>query len=89
MKRLKELYVNDLITLDEYKADRESYERQISELQNDAPVHRNLSALQKVLAMDIESIYWDMNREEKRYFWRSIIKNIRFGLDRRYDVTFM
>lgn len=89
LKRLKELYVNDLITLDEHKADKESYERHISELQKSAPVQRDLSALQKVLAMDIESIYWDMNREEKRYFWRSIIKNIHFGIDRRYEVTFM
>lgn len=89
LKRLKDLYINDLITLDEYKVDKESYEKQIAELQVVVPKEKDLSALRDLLGVDIESLYWDMNREEKRYFWRSIVKNIRFGIDREYKVTFL
>ena len=89
LKRLKDLYINDLITLDEYKVDKESYEKQIAELQVVVPKEKDLSALRDLLGVDIESLYWDMNREEKRYFWRSIVKNIRFGIGREYKVTFL
>lgn len=89
INRLKELYVDGLISIDEYKTDRERYENQIMELQKDIPEKKDLSALKELLATDIESLYWEMSREEKRFFWRSIIKRIHFGVDREYKIEFL
>jgi transcriptional regulator with XRE-family HTH domain len=50
---------------------------------------RDLSALKWVLSEDIEELYWDFTPQEKRRFWRAIIKEIRWGSDRSTDVIFL
>lgn len=88
MDRLKELYINGLIDLDEYKVEKEKYDDLIRELEKEtAPP--NLDALKDMLKTNIEELYMDMTKEEKRYFWRSIIKEIRMGVDRVYHVDFL
>lgn len=86
--RLKELYINGLIGLEEYKADRERLETQLAEIEEPEPV-KDMSYLVGLLDTDIESLYWGMSPEEKRYFWRSIIKEIRFGKDRQIKIDFL
>lgn len=90
IKRLKELYVNDLISIDEYKADRERYLEQIAKLEQDAQTQpqTDLDALQGLLSTNFEEIYWDMSKAEKRRFWRSILKEIRFDMKRNIDLYF-
>lgn len=86
--RLKELYLAEMITLDEYKSDRESIEAEIASL--DAPSEeRDLSALKALLDTDIESLYSTFTLEEKRFFWRSVIKEIRFDISRNITVEFL
>lgn len=87
MDRLKELYVNDLISLDEYKTDKERYAATIEELEKQQAV--DVGKYKELLETDIESLYAGMTAEEKRFFWRSIIKEIRFGTDRKYQVIFL
>lgn len=70
--RLKDLYVNDLIDLDEYKRDKSELEMQLLEPE---PVE-DVSQLRQLLETDIETLYWGMTPEEKRVFWRSIIRSI-------------
>lgn len=77
-ERLKELYINDLITIEEYKKDREQFTREIEALQADRPEKRDHSALEALLALDIESIYRTLEKPEKRRFWRGIIDYITF-----------
>lgn len=76
--RLKELYINDLITIEEYKRDREQFTREIEALQADRPEKRDHSALEALLALDIDSIYRTLEKPEKRRFWRGIIDYITF-----------
>lgn len=76
--RLKELYINELITLEEYKRDREEYTREIDALQADRPEKRDRAALEALLKLDIEQIYKTLDKPEKRRFWRGIIDYITF-----------
>ena len=84
--RLKELYVNDMISLEEYIRDRKEYEEQITELKkvHTAPP-KQISSL---LDTDIESLYKTFTDEQKRFFWRSIVREIRFTDFRHMEVIF-
>lgn len=77
IERLKDLYVNDLISLEEYRHDREQLEKERDALAaQNVPVTRDVSALKELLAQPFETLYADFTDDQKRYFWRSIIKNI-------------
>ena len=84
--KLKDLYLNDLITLEEYKNDKSKFQEEIETLQaQPQPQDTDISALQAFLAMDLEEVYKFTTNEEKRLFWRSILKEIRFYKDRRIE----
>lgn len=92
--RLKELFVNELITIDEYKADREMYAQKIEALQAEqqkAPGAdaEALEAMRALSKMDISGIYNDLTTEERRRFWRGIIRTIWVGKDRSIRVEFL
>ena len=86
IERLKELFINDLISLDEYKADREAIEAQITVLQ--APYSPKHEALDKIIGQDIQTLYKGFSSEEKRLFWRSIVKEIRMDASKQLTVEF-
>lgn len=88
ISKLKELFLNDLITLDEYKEDKAKYLQQIEELPADQPP-KDLSDLRKFLELDLEKIYVDMSPDEKRYLWRSIIREIRIDAERNVEIIFL
>lgn len=82
LTKLKELYVNDLIDIDEYKKDFEIYTAALKQIpeqtQESAP---NFAAVERLLQSDFRAMYDIMSREEKRTLWRSIIKEIRVDND--------
>lgn len=91
---MKELFVNELITIDEYKADREMYAQKIEALQAEqqkAPGAdaEALEAMRALSKMDISGIYNDLTIEERRRFWRGIIRTIWVGKDRSIRVDFL
>lgn len=77
LDRLKTLYINEFITLEEYQAEREEAERVYLEFQSRLQPPRDDSAMDELLKSDFNSIYLSFDNEEKRLFWRSIIKEIR------------
>lgn len=87
--RLKELYVNDAITLDEFKKDKARYTDQIAALPDTAAPEKDLTGLREFLKMDITGIYETMTAEEKRYLWRSVIKEIRANSAHEYEIIFL
>ena len=90
LDRLKELYVNDLITLDEYKTDRESIQSEIAATTAlSAPNTPDLDGLKEILNQDWETLYSTFNAEEKRYFWRGLVREIRFDANRKIEVIFL
>lgn len=88
LSRLKDLYLNELITLEEYRHDKEELEEQLEQLTTPAP-ERDVSALRWALSTDIEDLYWEFSPQEKRRFWRALVKEIRFSIDRSIDVIFL
>lgn len=87
--KLKELYVNDLITLDEFKSDKATYITQLSELDDDSAPPKDLTALREFMQMNITGLYDTMTNEEKRYLWRSVIKEIRVDENRNFEIVFL
>lgn len=86
LTKLKELYVNDLIDIDEYKKDYEIYTAALQQLpapQVETPP--DFSAVECLLQSDFKSIYDTLTREEKRTLWRSVIKEIR--IDKENNIT--
>lgn len=87
LARLKDLYVNDLITLTEYKQDKERYETELSAIE--VPQEPPTTALDSFDVVGGINLYHKLDDEGKRLFWRLIIKEIRFGKDREMDIIFL
>lgn len=86
LKKLKELYVNDLIDLEEYKKDYQVYTAALNQLPE--PVEEkppDFSAVEALLQNNFRQIYETLTREEKRTLWRSAIKEIR--IDSENNIT--
>lgn len=78
LSKLKELYVNELIDIEEYKKDYEIYTAALGQLQD--PVQEappDFAAVRKYLTADFKAIYETLTREEKRTLWRSVIEEIK------------
>lgn len=88
IEKLKTLYINDLITLDEYKEDRARYLEEIDKL-SEEPAPKDLSGIRELLNMNFEEIYPTLSVEERRELWRSIIKEIRVDRDKQYEIIFL
>ena len=75
LQKLKDLFLNDLITMDEFKLDREKLLLQLEKInaEDSRPV-KDLSYLREFLKMDFESVYDSFSIPEKRELWRSIVK---------------
>lgn len=89
IEKLKELYINDLITLDEFRLDRAKYLDQIDQLPPTSSEKKDLQPIRNLLDQDIENIYSKMSIPEKSMFWRSVVKEIRIGKDRNIEVIFL
>ena len=88
--KLKDLYLNDLIDLEEYKRDKESYLEQIAELEAaDNTPETNAEAARQLLATDFEKSYTEWSDADKRRFWRGILKAVYFNRDRVIDPDFL
>ena len=91
--KLKELYVNDLIGLEEYKKDRDDLLEQLVSLergQQMLPRSYDIESLKNLLNMNIMGIYNTMDSSEKRRFWRGIVQYIIFhpNAKERYEIVF-
>ena len=85
LSRLKELYVNEMIDLEEYRQDYELYTTQLTErtapsAEEERP---NFEAIEAILETGFRKIYDGLEREEKRTLWRSVIKEIHVDKERQ------
>ena len=78
-------------TLEEYKADKERIITQIDALQAEAEEGPtvNTEALKQLKRTNFRGIYDGMEPDEKRRFWRAIIKVIWFDEERNINVEFL
>ena len=65
-------------------------ESEISSLTAQKPLRApDMSPLKDLLSSDFETLYGTFTPEEKRFFWRSIIKEIQFDKNRNFEVIFL
>ena len=90
LSRLKELYVNGLIGLDEYKHDAEDYRGRIADLNKKLNTYTgsDKSALKSLVGTNLADWYWTLSEDEKRSLWRSVISKIWYGSDKKLRVEF-
>lgn len=88
LTRLKELYLADMMTLDEYKQDRTELDAQKADLLTAAePPKKDLSALRDFLAIkDLRGLIDGLEQTEKQYLWRGVIREIRFYPDKHMEI---
>ena len=91
LDRLKTLYIDGLIDLPAYKADRAALLAQVEDLQARAARRstEDVEGLKRLLSPDLWTLYEDFSRAEKRRFWRGIIGRIEFSADRQTDIIFL
>lgn len=87
LRRLKELYVNDLISLDDYKADYTALSARAEELSKAAQPTRepNFAVLDAVIGENWVDGYQELSPERKRKVWRTVLKEIRIYPDRHIE----
>ncbi len=84
LSRLKDLYLNEAIELEEYKRDYESLTALLDDRPALPPPKRpNFEAVEAFLSQDFRQVYDALEREEKRTLWRSIIKEIHIDNDQQ------
>lgn len=87
LTKLKELYMDDLINIEEYKKDYQIYTAALQQIPDEVPevTPPDFSAVERLLQADFRNIYDSLTREEKRTLWRSVISEIR--VDRDNNIT--
>ena len=81
LRRLKDLYLNGLISLDEYKADRERISAPVEvPVPKQAPIQ---------LPSSFNKLYESFTNKEKRRMWQGVIKEMRITRDREIEVDFL
>ena len=79
LAKLKELYINDMIDIQEYKKDYDDLNKQLADLaaeaiEEETPV--DVEAIKILLSKSTEEIYQTLTAEDRRKFWRSFIDKI-------------
>ncbi len=88
LEKLKDLYVNDLISMEEYKADYDVYVSQLAEIPEPVMPPVDFQALYDFLHSNFRAVYTTLDREKKRMLWQNIIKSIRIDSENNISVFF-
>ncbi len=90
LNRLKDLYVNELIDLEDYRIEYEGLQAELKKITTAAaPNKKDLSNIRAFLATDLQTIYDTLAPQEKRALWSSIIDKIIVDNDRRIEIIFL
>lgn len=95
LAKLKDLYVRDLIRIEDYEKDYREYLQQLTELheqQKKIEINipdNNLKALKSFLSNDFISEYNNFSRIQKRRIWLSIIDHINIDKDYNMKIFFI
>lgn len=86
IERLKELYLNELITLDEYKQDKDALTDKLESLR--AQSTPDFAPIRALKGVNITEVYKSLTTQEKRRFWRSIVSRINFNAERGLRIEY-
>lgn len=88
LERLKDLYVNELITLEQYQQDYSKYSLQLQQAGGASSPPPVPQLPEELLSGGFGSIYAALDRAHRRDFWYGIIREIRLDGDNQPRVIF-
>ena len=88
LSRLSELYVEEMISKEDYKRQYQDLTTELENIPDDA-VPVDIEAIKRNFFENWKDIYADLSREGKQIFWRSTIKAIYLSADsvRDFDLS--
>lgn len=86
LSKLSELYVGDMISMDDYKKQYDSLNCELASIPVEESPAVDISAIKSSFSGGWIDIYKELNRANKRAFWSMKIKEIR--LDSKRNITF-
>jgi len=90
LRRLNVMYLAGNMSDDDYLKEDAELKAQIAKAENELPPpERDITPLQELLNTKFEEIYQTFESEEKRRFWRGIIKEIKFDDKDIVDIVFL
>ena len=90
LRRLNVAYMAGNVTDEEYLQEDAEIKAIIAKAEKDAPPpERDIEPLREILQTDFEKIYITLTDEEKRRFWRGIIKEVVYKGKDIVDVIFV
>lgn len=90
LRRLNVMYMAGNKTDDEYLKEDAELKTLIAKAEDEAPPpDRDTEPLNEILNTDFQAIYKTLDQEEKRRFWRGLIKEIKFDGKDIVDVVFL
>ena len=89
LEKLRDLYMDDLIDKNHYKTEYERLTKLLQEKERiEKPKLIDAENIRQFLTMDIELIYNDLSKAERRRIWLSIIDHITVNRD-TFEITFL
>lgn len=75
LSRLRKLYINELIEIEDYKKEYDQLQAQLKDLKEfDFEEEKDFSNLEKLLDRDFKNIYDDLSNLDKRALWHNVIE---------------
>lgn len=88
MKKLKDLYLEDLIQKDEYEVSYKELENKLNEYSKTKRIEVP-RAIKELIGINIQEHYKTLDRRQKQALWQSIIKKIVYNEDKTFCIYFI
>jgi len=89
MDRLTYSFHKKRIDVKAYDRDYEALERELANLQKEAPTKSDITILEEFLQSNWKEVYNSLDKENQRALWRNLIKEIKLNEDFEIDVDFL
>lgn len=90
IKKLYDLFMDDLIDKESYRSEYDAFQKQLQELDRmPAAVQRDLSSVKELLASGWEEAYKTFTDQEKNTFWKAIVRSVQVHEDGSMDIFFL
>ncbi|HBG7416155.1 recombinase family protein, partial [Clostridioides difficile] len=90
LDKIKDLYLEDLIDKETYRKDYEKLQSQLDNITEEQESQIiDTSHIKKFLDIDINEMYSDLSRVERRRFWLSIIDYIEIDNNKNITINFI
>ena len=89
LARLRELYINELIEIDDYKKEYDSLHSELKKIESQLEEkEKDFSQLEALLQSDFRDMYSSLDNEGKRALWGTIVEKIIQNEAGGYDIFF-